>query len=189
MGRRIDLRELVLEDDERDTCVMPDGKEFFIPDLGVKEMSKLLLLEESIESKDTFSSLAESNEKLIKLLRAANPGKKVPDYDLNVSQIMSLIAAFCGAGNVAEAVREALTAAEDGDAPSQEDAMVAARQLAEDASLRAEGEELPLGSAKPSRKRSLRSGTSGSGGRSGGKKRAGSRSKRTSAKRKTSSSA
>lgn len=187
MARKIDLRELVKPDDERDTVVMPDGKEFFLPDLGVKEMARLLLLQEEAQVGDTFGSLSTANDGLVAVLKSANPEAEIPEYDLTMEQIISLVAVFCGAGDISAEVRAAI-ASLDTEEPTDESAATAAAQLGTDAGLRDEDDALPLASAKPSPKRSSRSAPSGTGGRSGGKKRGGASSKRSSAKRKTSSS-
>lgn len=189
MGRRVDLRQLVPDDDDRDIIVMPDGKEFLLPRLGVKEMSRMLLMEEGLSRKETFENLGKMNDTLVAILRRENPGKnKVPDYDMTVQEIMSCIAAFSGAGSVAEAVRAAIAGSGDENevAPTEDEALEAVRQLAEGAGLRDGTEEPPLGSRKPSQKRSSRSGTSARGRRSGGTTAAGKSSQRTSSKRATS---
>jgi hypothetical protein len=186
MARHIDLRDLIPPDDEKDTLTMPDGKTFFLPSVGVNEMSRLLMAEEELDGDDdTFTKLARTQKKVLDLIRGANRGRKVPDYDFSVDMVMDLISILAGAspGTVSQAVREAL-AAEDvptGEA-GDDDASQGARELAEAAGMRSEEDEAPLGSAKPSRKRSSRSGTSGNGGRSGGKASAGRSSSRTSEK-------
>lgn len=181
MAQNYDLRNLIPEDD-RDTITMRDGKTFLLPEMGVKEMGKLLLMEEEVGADGAVrETLAEVNDRLVKMLREANPGKKVPDYDFSAREILNVISIFAGAGTVSDVVMDALSKVGEDDT-TPEAAMEAARQLAEQAGLRDESDAAPLASVAPSRKRSSRSATSGTGVRNGGKKSGGPSSSRTSKK-------
>jgi hypothetical protein len=187
VARHVKLTDLIPPDDERDTIEMLDGKVFFIPEVGVKEMGRLLGMEEELSTASTLGKLEETLDRVLNMLRAANPGKKVPDYDLSVPQLMEVIAVIAGAeGGATAAVREALSNPDKGEEPTDGKAAENAQQLAEAAGTADEENGAPLASAKRSRTRSSRSASSGTGGRSGGTRSAGQSSSRTSAKRKTS---
>lgn len=187
MARHIRLADLVPPEDDRDTIEIEDVV-YFLPQLGIDEMARLLDMQENVSAADTFDALRETKKRLLNMLRTANPGKDIPEFDFTVTQMMDLIAIFSGAeGGAVEVVREALASEATGGAePTDEDAAGAAKDLGEAAGTRSEDDDDPLASAKPSRKRSSRSGTSATGGRNGGQGSAGRSSSRTSKKRSAS---
>lgn len=189
MARHIDLRDLIPPDDERDKITMKDGVEFFLPELGVKEMAKLLTTEEDLTEARALDELTHLIERVSDLMEKANPGRSF-DYDFTIEEFTVIVGAIAGADSAHQAVRDALARDPDSlDPATTEDAVEAAAELGEAAGTRDEDDESPLASPKRSQKRSSRSETSVTGGRSGGKGSAGKSSSRTSAKRKTSSAA
>jgi hypothetical protein len=191
VARHIKLTELVPQPKEPDTIEFPDGKVFEMPrQLGIDTISNLLMIEEGLTDAEAFDQLREQKAKLLTLIAEANPGKKVPDYDMTVDQMMELIVVFVGGeGSATQTVRDALARETTEDEPaSEEDARAEAAELGEAAGLREEDDEGPLASPTRSRKSSSRSATSATGDRSGGKGSAGRSSSRTSKKRSASKS-
>ena len=199
MARHVRLADLIPDGDDPDTIEMADGRLFLLPEMGINEMGRLLNIEEMLggDGADTLTSLKTAQSRVMRLLQAANPdgdqnGKKLrfvkdgelqvcTDYDLTVTQLMELIAVFSGAeGGAVEAVQLALLNEES--SSTARTAEEAAKELSDAAGTTDEGDEAPLGSAKPSRKRSSRSASSAAGGRSGGKTSAGRRSSSSSKK-------